>query len=96
VRALEREREQDQEAAVLRAKQAPSLSIGAKGFTLSSPDSNFALKIRGVLQMDMRTFFNNNPALENWTWIGRPSRPMRIPPGRPARPKAGRWASTGG
>jgi len=62
VRTLERNRELDQEAAAEKAKQAPRVSLDAKGFTFSSADTNFVVKLKGVLQADTRTFFKDNPA----------------------------------
>ena len=35
-------------------KPSPSLSVGASGFALRSADSNFVLRIRGLLQLDSR------------------------------------------
>lgn len=62
VRVLERKRELDQETADAKAKDAPRVSLGQNGFAFTSADTNFTLKIKGVLQIDSRTFFNDNPA----------------------------------
>ncbi len=35
-------------------KPGPTLSVGASGFTLRSADTNFALRFRGLLQLDSR------------------------------------------
>lgn len=42
-------------------KDAPRLSVGANGFVLSSADTNFVLKLRGLVQLDSRSFFDTNP-----------------------------------
>ena len=59
VRILARQRELDQEAAATAAKAQPKLTMGASGFTVSSADSNFVFSLKGVLQVDSRTFFND-------------------------------------
>ena len=60
VRILARERELDQEAAAAAAKAAPRLQVGPGGFIASSADSNFVFSLKGVLQVDSRTFFNDS------------------------------------
>ena len=49
-RVLERRLEIEGEAAAEKAKTAPSMSIGANGFNFRSNDTNFVLRIRGLLQ----------------------------------------------
>ena len=61
IRILERKNELAAEAAEAKAKDAPKLSIGANGFALSSADTNFALRLKGLVQLDSRTFFGDNP-----------------------------------
>src|SRR5476651_2396276 len=60
VRILSRERENDQDAAAAVAKTAPKITLGANGFGFSSADSNFVATIHGVLQVDIRTFSQDN------------------------------------
>jgi len=43
------------------AKEGPHLSVGSGGFVLSSADTNFVLKLRGLVQLDSRSFFDANP-----------------------------------
>jgi len=38
---------------------APKISIGADGFKIVSADTNFAMSIRGYMQLDSRTFVQN-------------------------------------
>jgi phosphate-selective porin OprO/OprP len=56
VRILERKIELDKEAAAEKAKTTPTISIGASGFSASSADSNFVLKVRGYVQTDGRFY----------------------------------------
>src|SRR5471030_1669742 len=56
VRILSRERENDQDAAAAIAKTAPKITLGANGFGFSSADSNFVATIHGLIQVDSRTF----------------------------------------
>jgi phosphate-selective porin OprO and OprP len=64
VKVLEREREVEQETQEAKAKEAPKISIGRDGFSLASAQGDFAMQLKGVLQVDSRTFFDN-PAIAN-------------------------------
>ena len=59
VQMLEQDRQAEQEDKQARAEMAPLLSIGEDGFTLSSADKDFVLRLGGVLQLDTRTYFGN-------------------------------------
>src|SRR2546425_234730 len=59
VRILERKDELEKAAAMERAKSAPRLSIDAGGFSASSADTNFVLKLRGGFQADARLYPGN-------------------------------------
>ncbi len=59
VRILERKRELDTEAAANQTNDTPKISVGEKGFTLGSADGAFAINLKGVLQIDSRTFFKD-------------------------------------
>lgn len=61
IRVLERRNEIAAEAVEAKAKEAPKLSVGQNGFSFSSADTNFVLKLRGLVQVDSRTFFSDNP-----------------------------------
>ena len=61
LRILERKDELAAEAAAAKAKEAPQLSIGPAGFVVSSADTHFVLRVRGIVQGDTRTFFDDNP-----------------------------------
>src|SRR5580704_12858248 len=60
VRILERQRELDQQAAADAAKTAPRITLGANGLGFGSADSNFVATIHGLIQVDSRTFSQDN------------------------------------
>jgi phosphate-selective porin OprO/OprP len=60
VKALERNRELGTETAEARGKETPRISAGSSGFSISSPDTNFVLRIRGYVQADSRWFLENS------------------------------------
>lgn len=68
IRVLERNSELATEAveaqAAARAKETPRIIAGANGFAISSADTNFVLRLRGIVQLDSRSFFDDNPYLE--------------------------------
>ena len=76
VRILSRQRELDQESATALAKTQPRLSLGANGFSLSSADTNFVIGIHGVVQVDSRTFQDNNNIPGNSSILLRRARPI--------------------
>jgi phosphate-selective porin OprO/OprP len=54
-------------------KPGPSLSVGASGFTMRSADSNFTLRLRGLLQVDSR--WSDDDAVRD-TFLIRRARPI--------------------
>ena len=76
VRILERERENDQDAAVALAKTQPKLTLGANGFTMSSADTNFVAQLHGLIQLDSRTFFHDGGLNGNDGFLLRRARPI--------------------
>jgi len=76
VKVLEREKELEQEASEARAKEAPKISLGADGFSFASPRGNFGVQLKGVLQMDSRTFFNEPGVVGNDSLLLRRVRPI--------------------
>jgi phosphate-selective porin OprO/OprP len=76
VRILERQREIDQDAAATVAKTQPKITLGANGFGFSSADSNFVATIHGLLQIDSRTFGNDNHIAGNDSILLRRARPI--------------------
>lgn len=77
IRVVERNNELAAEAAEARAKDVSRISIGSGGVVLSSPDTNFVLKLRGLVQVDSRTFFDDSPYSEgNDGFLIRRARPI--------------------
>lgn len=76
VKILERNRELDQEAAAAKAKEAPKLTVGSEGFALGSADGNYLLQLKGVLQLDSRSFLHDGGIQGNDTFLVRRARPI--------------------
>src|SRR5438034_4931914 len=76
LRILERNRELEKEAAETKAKEAPKISVGEKGFSFGSSDGNFAINLKGVLQADSRTFFKDGGIKGNDGFLLRRARPV--------------------
>ncbi|MEI2725848.1 MAG: porin [Verrucomicrobiota bacterium] len=68
IRVLARNKELAAEAAetqaAARAKETPRITAGANGFAISSADTNFVFRLRGIVQLDSRSFFADNPYLQ--------------------------------
>src|SRR5688572_24249205 len=75
-RILERRLEIEHEVASEKSKTTPTMSIGAEGFTYRSADTNFVLRIRGVLQVDSRFYINDGGNNRNDTFLLRRARPI--------------------
>jgi len=75
VRILEQQRELDKEGAAATAKTQPVVKLGSSGFTLSSADTNFAINLHGLVQLDSRTFFADHN-LANSGFLLRRARPI--------------------
>jgi len=65
VRVLARQRELDNEAAAAAAKNQPLVKLDSNGFTLASADTNFAISLHGLIQLDSRTFFDDHNLVNN-------------------------------
>ena len=57
-------------------KPGPSLSIGSSGFAMRSADTNFALRLRGLLQVDSRWYADDGGIADNDGFILRRARPI--------------------
>jgi len=57
-------------------KPMPTLSIGSSGFQFRSADTNFALKFRGLLQVDSRWYVNDGGIDNNDGFVLRRARPI--------------------
>lgn len=75
VKILQRNRELDAEAAEAKARETPRITAGSHGFSISSADTNFVLKIRGYVQADSRWYIGDNSAV-NDTFLLRRVRPV--------------------
>src|SRR5712664_4071002 len=75
MRILERKQELEREGAEGRNKDAPRLTAGAGGFSFSSADTNFVLKLRGYVQADARFYVNDHIPV-NDTFLLRRVRPI--------------------
>ncbi|MCI0746716.1 MAG: OprO/OprP family phosphate-selective porin [Verrucomicrobia subdivision 3 bacterium] len=57
-------------------KPGPSLSIGASGFSMRSADTNFALRLRGLLDVDSHWYVDDGGISDNDTFLVRRARPI--------------------
>src|ERR1039457_5051446 len=76
VKVLERGNGPGAEAHDAKAKEAPKISIGQQGFSFGSPNGNFAVQLKGFVQMDSRTFFNDPTVVGNDSLLMRRVRPI--------------------
>jgi phosphate-selective porin OprO/OprP len=76
VKVLERNRELDVEAAEAKAKEAPKITIGSDGFSFGNADGSYAVQLKGVLQVDSRTFFHDAGIVGNDGFLLRRARPV--------------------
>jgi phosphate-selective porin OprO/OprP len=76
VRILERHQELEQESATNNANALPRITVGANGFLFASANTNFAVAIHGVLQMDTRTFENDDHVPGSSGFLLRRARPI--------------------
>jgi phosphate-selective porin OprO and OprP len=76
VRILERERENDQDAATAKASTAPKVTLGANGFSFASADTNFVAQLHGLVQLDERSFFQDGGINGNDGFLLRRARPI--------------------
>jgi phosphate-selective porin OprO/OprP len=75
VRILSRQHELDQESAEATARLQPRFKMDSSGFAFSSADTNFAIGIHGLVQMDSRTYFGDNN-VANSGFLLRRARPI--------------------
>jgi phosphate-selective porin OprO and OprP len=76
LRVLDRKSELDEEAAAEKAKTAASANAGRDGFSLRSADGNFQLRLRGYVQLDGRTFLDDDERPATDTFLLRRVRPI--------------------
>jgi phosphate-selective porin OprO/OprP len=76
VRILERKEELATEATEAKANQLPAITVGAEGVNIRSSDTNFAIALHGLVQLDSRTFFHDQAINGNDSFILRRARPI--------------------
>ncbi|MDB6020640.1 MAG: Phosphate-selective porin, partial [Pedosphaera sp.] len=74
VKVLERDREVDQETATTKAKETPTVSLGAYGLMVRSGDSNFTMNAYGYAQADYRAYLGQKTVPD--TFLLRRVRPI--------------------
>jgi phosphate-selective porin OprO/OprP len=58
------------------SKGTPLVSVGTNGFVMQSADTNFVLKLKGILQVDSRTYIDDGGIKNNDTFLIRRARPI--------------------
>jgi phosphate-selective porin OprO/OprP len=76
VRILEQNRELEKESAASKTNDIPRISIGEKGFSIGSADGAFAINLKGMIQFDSRTFFEDGGIKGNDGFLLRRARPI--------------------
>lgn len=76
VKTLEGKETLAKEVAAEKPKPTPTVSIGATGLQATSADTNFTFALRGLLQVDSRTFFDDGGIQGNDAFLVRRARPI--------------------
>lgn len=71
---LERKQELKDEAAAAAAPTTPKITVNDKGATLASADGANSIRLRGLVQLDSRVFFNDDASLTNTGFVIRRAR----------------------
>ncbi len=74
VKVLARQIELKDEAAAAAAPTTPKITINDKGVTLASPDNANQIKLRGLVQLDHRAFFDDGGGISNNAFVLRRAR----------------------
>ncbi len=74
IAVLERKQEIRDEAAAAAAPTTPKVTVNDKGVTLASADGANSIKLRGLVQLDSRVFFNDGGSVANNSFILRRAR----------------------
>lgn len=75
LRIVERKLELQAEEALAKAPTTPVVAYNEKGLSLRSPDGAFELKLKGGLQLDQRSFFDDDGVPLNDSFLFRRIRP---------------------
>lgn len=73
---VERKQELSEEDAKSKAEKTPVVEMGKKGFSVTSADKQFGLKIRGYAQFDQRSFLNDDANTGRNEFLARRIRPV--------------------
>lgn len=76
IKVLERKLEVADEAAAAKAKDAVKVTAGKEGFSISSADKGFQLKLRGIIQADGRFYLDDNDKKATDSFVLRRVRPI--------------------
>jgi len=74
IAVLERKQELRDEAVAAAAPTTPKITINDKGFTLASADGANSVRLRGLVQLDSRTFFGDGGGISNNSFVLRRAR----------------------
>lgn len=74
LRVISRQLEIKEEAAAAAAPTTPKITLNDKGFTLASADSANSIKLRGLVQLDSRLFFDDGGGVVNNSFVLRRAR----------------------
>jgi phosphate-selective porin OprO/OprP len=74
LRVISRQLEIKEEAATAAAPSTPKITINDKGFTLASADAANSIKLRGLVQLDSRLFFDDGGGVVNNAFVLRRAR----------------------
>lgn len=74
IAVLERKQEIKDEAAAAAAPTTPKITVNDKGVTFASADGANSVKLRGLVQLDARTFFNDGAGIVNNSFVLRRAR----------------------
>ncbi|HEX4120783.1 MAG TPA: porin [Verrucomicrobiae bacterium] len=74
--AQQQQQQQPPVAPVPPTKAGAIINAGSDGFSFQSEDTNFLIALHGLIQMDSRTFFTDDKAKGNDTFLLRRARPI--------------------
>jgi phosphate-selective porin OprO/OprP len=73
---VERNQELVQDDLKAKAEKTPTIEVGAKGLSITSPDKQYSLRLRAYAQADTRTFQNNTNTSNVDNFLIRSARPI--------------------
>lgn len=74
LKVLARQLELKEEAATAAAPTTPKITVSDKGYTLASPDAANSIRLRGLVQLDNRLFFDDGGGILNNAFVLRRAR----------------------